>query len=151
MKNLKLIIALFIVTALIFSCNKQVEQPYKKMTVEQLKAETKIDLIAAWEIQFGNARTTPNGKSKKPQKGDVINLVLDGELVFDGTTFTTSGNPKFAGVNNQTTVISICNWFFYEGGSAQTLSCNTVGQTGNIMAWNTDWSDNVYRSNIITQ
>ena len=117
------------------------------MTVEELKTTTGIDLIAAWDVQFSNARAP---KVKRPDKNDVVNLI-DGTITFDGTTFTTSDRPKFAGVNNQTTMVSVCNWFFFdENGPAQTLTCNNSTGSGVIMAWNTDWDENVYRSNLVT-
>ena len=146
---MKQLFAILVIAVMLVSCDKGNSD--KRMTVEQLKIETGIDLIAAWDIQFGaTARTMPNGKGKKPEKNDLVTLI-DGVITdFDGTTFTTSDNPKFAGVNNQTSLISICNWFFYEGGTAQVLMCSNSTGSGDIMAWNTDWSDNVYRSELIT-
>ena len=140
-----IIIAVLAIT--LFGCTKEAKE--KSMTVAELKAGYGIDLIAAWDVQFAGvvARgSTP--KIKRPVKTDVVNLI-DGSIQFDGTTFTTSDNPKFAGVNNQTTVVSICNYFFSEGGTAQTLTCNNSTGSGQIMAWNTDWDDNVYRSELV--
>jgi hypothetical protein len=141
---MKKLIFIAVLAITLFGCTKSGNV---SMTVDELRAATGIDLIAAWDIQFGSARTSPN--IKKPNKNDAVTLV-EGSFAWDGGSFTTSDNPKFAGVNNQTTITSICNWFFYEGGSSQTLTCNNPTGSGQIMAWYTDWSDNVYRSNLIT-
>jgi hypothetical protein len=145
MKKLTLVIAMMMLVAL--SCTKQASNQLATMTVEQLKVKTGIDLIAAWDIQFGAMRGTPN--VKRPNKNDAVTLV-EGSFAWDGGSFTTVDNPKFAGVNNQTLITSACNWFFYEGGSAQTLTCGNSTGSGQIMAWYTDWNNNVYRSNLIT-
>jgi len=139
---MKKILTLIAVILVAFSCNKQASDQPQTMTVDQIKTKLHIDLIQAWEYQAA-ARVANRGK--KPEKGDVL-TVFGGSIAFDGTTFATSDNPKFAAVNNTSTLISICNWFFWEGGSAQTLSCSYSDQHGNIMAWNTDWTGNLYTS-----
>jgi len=141
MKNLFILLLIFVV-----GCGKSPEMSVS-MTVEELRVITGIDLIAAWDIQFGSMRGTP--PVKRPNKNDAVTLT-EGSFTWDGGSFTTSDNPKFAGVNNQTTIISACNWFFWEGGSSQTLTCSNSTGSGQIMAWNTDWSENVYRSNLVT-
>lgn len=147
----RLLFLIFTLVIAITGCDKKQTPVSEKISVGDLKTKYGIDLIGAWEKQFGAvARVNSNGK-KKPEKNDVVNLILDGTLSFNGTSFTTSDHPKFAGVSNQTTLTSICNWFFFdENGPPQLLSCTNPTGSGLIMAWNTDWSDNVYRSNLIT-
>ena len=145
-----LVFAVMVIT--LFSCNKQASNKLatKTMSVEELKTSTGIDLIAAWETWYATSRITSNGNAKKPNKSDQVVVALTNTLVFDGTTFTTSDNPKFAGVNNQTLMTSICNWFFWEGQPPQTLTCSNQTGSGMIMAWNTNWQDTVFRSNLVT-
>jgi len=125
-------------------CTKQANS----MTVAELKAKTSIDLVAAYELQFqsSSARATPN-KPVKPKPTDEITVVND--LNWDGNSFTTSDNPKFAAVNNPDIYVSYCNWFFWEGTPAQMLTCSIATGSGKTFAWNTEWNGLLHTSKYI--
>lgn len=157
MKNLKLIIALFILTASFFGCNKCTVSPNKEeMTVEQLKTKLGIDLIGMWDQQFGTART--NGK--KP-KADAVVVVWFNDLVLTEPTdnnfsSTVSENAQWFGYQvfvNMTTndgAYSTCNHYYASQAESPDNEPCTITGTGFVRTFTSDFDYNIHISNVIS-
>jgi len=150
-KTLFIIGAMIAISAVQLFCTKQAgnKPTPQQMTVAELKSNTSIDLIAAWDMQFGSAVAARANRPNKPKPNDEITLITEPSLNWDGSSFITSDNPKFAAVNNPDLYVSYCNWFFWEGTPAQTLSCSIPTGSGKTLAWNSEWNGVVHTSHIV--
>lgn len=146
MKHLKLIVAMFIATAIIFSCTKHQSYQQKEvirplsdtmtMTIRQVKDSLNIDLIAEYD------KAVLNGVVMKKARPQATTLVVvwfhDLNASITGTTLTgdvspdayVAGAQKFIDTTTNTGAIGLweCNRSYSSPpGSGTTTSCQTQG------------------------
>lgn len=146
-------ILLVVVVLMVVSCNKEtihLPEPIKiEISVAELKTKYGIDLIEAEAQYYISNPTARRGGKKFTQEAIVV--VWFFTLSFDGVTVSNLPSDwKFAGVQNLTLYVSVCNW--YAGGVSivTALSCpDATLNPGDKRGWCTDMGENVYISNVI--
>lgn len=136
-------------TIVAFSCTKKSSAP--EMTVAELKAKYKIDLVAEWEKQFSNgvARTS----KPKPKAEQVITVSED--LVLSGAvSCTVSPDAEWGGIQKFLAIplsmdgaISYCNFYWWSGPTE--MNCPATS-SGVYRGWTSDHDYNVHLSNLVS-
>lgn len=152
MKQVKIIIALLIATALLYSCNPKEKKSGETTPVEKPKVEKKemsfseVSAIIGSEAASKLMSSDPAAKGR-PAKAVIVVWFNDMVLTQSGNTYTTTlpANTQWAGVQKLSTFRSLCNWYLPVG---TTINCIS-DSTGTIRSWATDTDYNVHVSNVI--
>lgn len=156
MKKTILVIGIMIAYAAVViftACTKKVKETSapQAMTIAELKAKYKIDLVAEWEKQFSNG-VARSGKPK-PKAEQVITVSED--LVLSGSvSCTVSPDAEWGGIQKFLAIplsvdgaVSYCNFYWW---SAPTeMNCPTTS-SGVYRGWTSDHDYNVHLSNVVS-
>ncbi len=151
----KLLIALFVVTALLFSCKaKEDKTDTTKVEPDKVKVEKKemsFDQVKDIIGSEAAAKLVPENATAKGRPNKAVIIVWFGDLVLTqisgGYNTTLPANPKWGGVQKLSSFSSLCNWYLV--GTTETNKNCMTDSTGTIRAWATDSDDNVHVSNIM--
>lgn len=162
MKHLKVILALFIMTALVFSCNPKEKKPTvqtKRMTYEQLAKEIgdANALVAFDKAGLTEAPSDARG-AKRPKPGTQLTVVEDLVLTqVSGNDFssTTSENAQWfsyqvfvPGAGNEG-AYAICNHYYNSPGAAPDTEPCTITGGGNVRTFTSDFNYVIHLSNVV--
>jgi hypothetical protein len=167
MKKIKLIIAIFVATALVFSCNpkdKKTEPATtenKRMSYEQLSKEIGNEnaLKAFDKAGLTETSSDPSARgAKKPKPNAQLTVVEDLVLTqVSGNDFssTTSVNAQWfsyqvfvPGAGNDG-AYAICNHYYNAAGDAPNVELCTITTSGNIRTFTSDFNYLIHLSNVV--
>ena len=163
MKNLKSIVALLVVTALIFSCNpkgKGDPKPQsKRMSYEQLSKEIgDANALIAFDKAGLTEASSDARVAKKPKPNTQLTVVEDLVLTqVSGNDFssTTSDNAQWfsyqvfvPGAGNDG-AYAICNHFYNSPGDAPDSEPCTITTSGNVRTFTSDFNYVIHLSNVV--
>lgn len=167
MKNVKLIIALFTVTAFIFSCNPKQTKPgttpvdkvEKKMSFDQLaKAIGNDNALTAFD-KAGLTESDPTARGGRKSKPGVQLTVVE-DLVLtqvSGNDFTSTVSDNAQWFSYQVFVpgagndgaYAICNHYYNAAGDAPDNESCSITTSGNVRTFTSDFNYTIHLSNIV--
>lgn len=165
MKNLKLIIGLFVVTAFIFSCNPKEKKPdsvkveKKELSFDALSALIGKDNAFRVFDSSGKTESDPTARVARKPKANAVVITWFNDItltkVGSDLTYTTSPNAYIGGVtrfvsmdtNDGALGIWSCNRWWY-GAPEPSVTCSDSG-TGFYRAFTTDRNYDVHVSNVV--
>ena len=168
MKHLKLIIALFTVTAIIFSCNPKDEKKPdttppvsvgKKMSYDQLAKEIgATNALTAFD-KAGLTESDPAARgSKRPKPGVQLTVLEDlilTQVSANDFTSTTSVNAQWfsyqvfvtgASPDPNAGAYAICNHYYNAPGTAPSIEPCTITTAGTVRTFTSDFDYTVHLS-----
>lgn len=169
MKHLQLIIALFISTALIFSCNPKAKKPDQPSTKSEPMSFVQLSKLIgehnAFKVFDSSGKTEENPAargSRKPKTNAVVLVWLnDLTLTMSGgsITYTVSPSAKWGGcqrfpdpmANDGAYAVWSCERYWHSPGIASTVTCADAVPAGvsNYRAFTADHDYQIHISNVV--